>query len=83
MKQASQLRYLLATLMLIEKMDIEKPKTEEKTEIEKRDPKGEVILTLLVGSCLLKNTASNKEMQRMNHSSFIYIIHVIYIHIYK
>ena len=34
MKQASQLRYLLATLMLIEKMDIEKPKREEKKEIE-------------------------------------------------
>ena len=32
--QASQPEYLLATLMLIEKMDIGKPKREEKTEIE-------------------------------------------------
>ena len=52
MKQASQPRYLLTTLMLIEKMDTDKRKTEEKTEIESET--GKLILTLLLGSCLLK-----------------------------
>ena len=34
MKSSESARILLATLMLIEKMDIDKPKREEKTEIE-------------------------------------------------